>query len=188
MHVRQPTKPSLRPVAILAVGALLAILGAGCTADATSTDPPPPVAVPNAVVPYDGLLAGGQPTDEQLRQAAEAGFVSVINIRTAGETGYLDQAQLVQDLGMRYLHVPVAGLEDLDREAVRRVAAEIERAGGEPVLLHCASGRRVSALVTLKAAWVDGMSREAALEVGRRSRLSAETEKSVVQILDAAGK
>lgn len=42
----------------------------------------PMIEIVNARQPLPGILSGGQPTDQQLREAAEKGFRTVVNLRS----------------------------------------------------------------------------------------------------------
>ena len=99
----------------------------------------------------DRLITGGQPTEEQLREAAREGFTVVINIADFGERNALpDEAGLVRSLGMAYHHIPVAWKNPTaeDFEAFEHLLASL---AGEKVLLHCAANFRVTAFYALYA-------------------------------------
>lgn len=95
------------------------------------------------------------------------GVRTVISLVPAGERPEIDEQMLVTSAGLRFLSVPVAGPADLTRGKVEALAAALQTAGDEPVLIHCASANRVGALMALKAAWLDGQNSEQALEIGR---------------------
>lgn len=95
------------------------------------------------------------------------GVRTVISLVPAGERPEIDEQMLVTSAGLRFVSVPVAGPADLTRSKVEALAAALQTAAGEPVLIHCASANRVGALMALKAAWLDGQSSEQALEIGR---------------------
>lgn len=141
---------------------------AGATAAASLLLP-----ITNARIPMDGLLSGGQPTKEQVEAAAQAGYGTVINMRGAKEPGFEWEAELVEQLGMKYEHIPVTGKESLTREQIVHIDAVLTAALDKgPVLLHCASGNRIGAVIALRAAWVDGMDPEKALAYGKASGMT----------------
>ncbi len=124
----------------------------------------------NAVEPMTGVLAGGQPTAEMLVLAGDEGYKTVINLRDEGEPGTGEQE--VEEAGLRYVSLPIAGAEGLTAEnahAFARVLAEAEL----PAIVHCGSGNRVGALFALKAYFVDGVGAAEALELGRASGLTS---------------
>lgn len=129
------------------------------------------VDLPNAKMPWDQILVGGQPTREQLAEVAAAGYGTVINLRAPGELTEWDEEAVVGSLGMRYVSLPVAGQRDLTEETARRLAEHLEEVGSQPVLIHCASGNRVGAVFALKAFFLDGESKEASMAIGKRSGL-----------------
>ena len=135
--------------------------------------PPGTPAIPNGRVPMDGLLSGGQPTPEHIEQAARAGYRTVINLREPSEPGFAWEAEKVKALGMDYIAFPVAGAASLTRENVERFDAVLDAALAKgPVLLHCGSGNRDGALLALRAAWLDGMDPERAIELGKAAGLT----------------
>jgi len=105
---------------------------------------------PNAVEIMPGVWAGGQPTREQLQAAAEAGVKTVVNMRTLGEEGAWDEREFVEGLGMRFEHIPVAGPPGITPENARLLAAITDDEQTHPLMVHCASGRRISALIALE--------------------------------------
>ena len=125
----------------------------------------PATLVRNGRMPIDGLLTGGQPTDEQLAALRDAGFATVINLRRPNERGTRGEAEKVAELGMSYLSLPVDGVDGLTEENATALAVALENAE-RPVLLHCGSGNRVGALLAVKAFRLDGASPEEALEIG----------------------
>lgn len=129
--------------------------------------------ITNARIPMDGLLTGGQPTQEQIEAAARAGYRTIINMRGAKEPGFEWEAQMVEKLGMKYEHLPVTGKDSLTREKIEHIDAVLTAALEEgPVLLHCASGNRIGAVMALRAAWVDEMDPEKALAYGKASGMT----------------
>ena len=142
-------------------------------------------------VPFhaDGeVLVGAQPTEALLRQFADEGVTTVINVRTGSEMASVsfDEAAIARSLGMVYVEIPLGGNEGFepnDVEALKRALAE--RSKGK-VVLHCAGGGRATQLwvahlvanegLTLdqaqERARASGMLRPSALErlLGRRTR------------------
>ena len=175
-------------LAILAV----AFVGIGCGSDrggATQADPaggttaaaPPdgrvateaPAAadlLPNGREPLPGVITGGQPSREQLEALAAAGYRTVVNLRTADEEMPVSEAD-VTALGMRYVHIPVRGSEDLTTAKAGELGALLADPAARPLAIHCGSGNRVGALLALEAARVEGKPPEEALELGRAAGL-----------------
>lgn len=125
-----------------------------------------PVAIPNARLVQEGLLVGGQPTEEQIRRLAREGYRTIVNLRGPDEEGGWDEAPLSEELGMTFVDVPIASKADLTEANARLLAELLDRPDGFPMLVHCASGNRVGALFALKAFYVDGEPPEEALRKG----------------------
>jgi len=133
----------------------------------------PAIDVPNAVMPFDDLLIGGQPTQEDLRRAADAGYNTVVNLRPDDELPAWYTRRFIEDeLGLRYRQIPVADAEDVTQENAEQLAAIVDNANLRPVLLHCSSGNRVGALFAARAYYLAGEDVEQALQVGRTSGLT----------------
>lgn len=128
--------------------------------------------IEGAMQPRPESLVVGQPQPHELVALERAGVRHVVNARTEGELEAWDEARLLDELGVEYHHIPIAGADDLDPEAVRRFDEILGEIGDEPVLLHCSSGNRIGALFALRAAWIDGKDSETAIEIGRAHGLT----------------
>lgn len=115
----------------------------------------------------DGRYSAGQPTAEQLQTLSAHGIGVVIDLRADSETPELDEAALVRSLGLDYHNLPVGGAAGLTRGNVQALDRLIADAGDRPLLVHCASGNRVGAMMALREAWLRGATSAHALEVGR---------------------
>ena len=105
------------------------------------------------------LITGGQPTADQLRDAAAEGFTAVINLATTNPPYSLDgEGELVESLGMTYDHIPVDWGNPTDADFAAFEAA-MNRLAGEKLLIHCAANYRVTAFYSLYAhkhlGWTD---------------------------------
>lgn len=122
--------------------------------------------------PRPGLHTGGQPTAEQLADFSKQGVRTVIDLRAPGEDRGYDEAAVAGQHGMRYERLPIAGADDLTA-ANAAALKKLLQDGGDNVLLHCASGNRVGALLALMAKQEEGASNEKALELGRQAGLKS---------------
>lgn len=134
------------------------------------TAPPPGMLVPNGRMPFEGVLTGGQPTQAQLEKLADLGYGTVINMRMPGEEGSTDPAA-VEALGMAYVSIPLPGAAGITEENARKLAEALDEAE-HPVLIHCASGNRIGAILGMKAWAVDGRSPQEALEIARSAGIT----------------
>jgi len=105
----------------------------------------------NSIQINDRLLTAGQPTEDQLRAAAEEGFTAVINLVPPGSLNELpDEAGLVRELGLTYVHIPVDWQNPTDGDFDDFVAA-LDRLSNAKLLIHCAANYRVTAFYGLYA-------------------------------------
>lgn len=129
-----------------------------------------------------GLHTGGQPDAADLARLHALGVRTVIDLRGAGEDRGYDEAAEAQRLGMAYVSLPVAGAEGVTLANANALQALLEQ-HGDGVVLHCASGNRVGALLALGAADA-GMPHEQALALGREAGLKS-LEPVVIERLQA---
>ncbi|MBW1906747.1 MAG: hypothetical protein JRJ24_15870 [Deltaproteobacteria bacterium] len=122
---------------------------------------PPLVPIPNARVTKTGLLIGGQPSAEQLKAIGEAGYRTVITLRTHSERA------AVERMGMKFVRIPVAGASGLTEDNARTLGKALGQEDVLPAVLHCATGQRVAALLGLKAFVVDRASATAAIDLAK---------------------
>lgn len=124
--------------------------------------------------PRPGLHTGGQPSEARLEDFAGQGVKTVIDLRGEGEDRGYDEVAATKRLGLRYERLPIEGAEDLTPANAARLKQLLE-SGGNQVLLHCASGNRVGALLALMARQEEGATREQALELGRQAGMKSLT-------------
>ncbi len=130
--------------------------------------------VPNQHCPNLQVICGGQPSSDQLAAFAKERGHTVVNLRTDDEMATLrgwDEGRVVRSLGMRYVRIPVRDETDLTHEACVQLGKAMAPVGGEPIMVHCASGQRVAALMALKSVWIDQQPIEVALQIGRDAGL-----------------
>lgn len=99
----------------------------------------------------DRLITAGQPSEAQLKSAAQEGFTTVVNLATEPPENFSeDEAVLVRSLGMAYYPIPVEWDEPRpsDFEAFEDL---LQKLGAEKTLIHCAANFRVTAFYSLYA-------------------------------------
>ena len=126
--------------------------------------------IPFLFTPQMDVLACGMPDENGLKEAAEFGVKTVVNLCPAAETP-LTEPGTVTALGMDYMVIPVATLQDLNRDNVDKLAAALDSGRGK-VMVHCRSSNRVGALFALKAFWLDGKTEQEAIALGRAAGLT----------------
>lgn len=105
--------------------------------------------IKNFVYISDRLATAGQPTEDQLREIAKAGYEVVINLGLTGTDYALpDESGLVELLGLKYVHVPVQW-ESPSKEALEQFVREMENYKDEKVFVHCAANYRVSCFLAI---------------------------------------
>ena len=123
------------------------------------------------VVPVDGITSLGQPDEAALRIFAASGYVAVIDMRGPDEDrGLDDEPGLIKALGMDYVVFPIEGKEAINVANANKLDALLETFDG-PVLVHCASGNRVGALLALRYS-ADGASDEETLVYGKNAGMT----------------
>jgi protein tyrosine phosphatase (PTP) superfamily phosphohydrolase (DUF442 family) len=97
------------------------------------------------------IITAGQPSEEQLRAVAKAGFNAVINISTNDPRYALpDEEGLVRSLGLQYRYLPVVW-DNPTPENFEQFATAMEQLAGQKTLVHCAANYRASAFYALYA-------------------------------------
>ena len=122
--------------------------------------------------PRPDLFTSGQPSAQQLRDAARSGVTTVIDLRMPHEDRGYDEAAAAEALGLRYVRLPIDGAAGI-REANARTLDRLLRQDPGTTLLHCASGNRAGALLALVRARVQGAPVDDALQFGRDAGLTS---------------
>lgn len=136
--------------------------------------------IPFLASPEVNILTGGQPTNNAWQPLAKAGVTTVINLRSDAEMQGSNEAKLVTQQGMQYIHIPIAGAGDITPENAQRLQQALAQVDGK-VLVHCASSNRVGALLALDAA--NSQTQDEALKYGRSAGLTS-LEGTVKQVLN----
>lgn len=122
------------------------------------------------VSPVDGITSAGQPDKAALEVFTDAGYATVIDMRAEDEDRGFEEAAFVEELGMHYVAFPIASEDDVSFDSARKLDELLVQYPG-PVLVHCASGNRVGALLALRAS-LNGADDEKALQLGREGGLT----------------
>lgn len=128
--------------------------------------------IPGFKQPRPTLIIGGQPEAGAWQDAAEQGVTTVINLRPDAEMAGRDEAAEVARAGLAYRQIPVDGAGDITPANARELWRLVEAAPGT-VIVHCASGNRVGALLAIGAALEGGMSHQDAIDFGKASGLGS---------------
>ncbi|MEP0872569.1 sulfur transferase domain-containing protein [Trichocoleus desertorum AS-A10] len=129
--------------------------------------------------------AAGQVTPEELEQAAQAGFKSVLNVRSPEEQGFLNkEAQIVTSLGLAYANAPLA-IATLDETQLAAIVTELDKLP-KPTLIHCAGGLRASAVALLSIAQQEGLTSEQTIERAQAVGIDLDANPKLKQALEQA--
>jgi uncharacterized protein (TIGR01244 family) len=127
------------------------------------------VAIPNARQPRPQLLTGGRPSPEQLVEAKAAGYAAVISLLPEDVAAQRDAAETA---GLAFRSIPVEGATDLTEDNARKLGEALAKHQGAPVILHCGSGNRAGALLSLSAFYTEGLNAADALRLGQAAGLT----------------
>jgi uncharacterized protein (TIGR01244 family) len=106
------------------------------------------------------VLLAAQPQPEDWAKLVEAGYTTVINLRSDPERSAIEQRN-AEAAGLRYFHRPWPAYE-LEREHVDELAELIEAPDAGRVVFHCRSATRVGLMWLLYRQLHHGWSREQA--------------------------
>ena len=134
------------------------------------------------VLPVDGVTSTGQPDEAALKIFADSGYVAVIDLRAAKEERGIDEATVVEAAGMEYVSLPIASASAINFENATKLDEYLASFDG-PVVVHCAAGNRVGALLALRQSQ-KGDDDETAIAYGKRGGLTR-LEPRVRKVLEA---
>jgi protein tyrosine phosphatase (PTP) superfamily phosphohydrolase (DUF442 family) len=97
----------------------------------------------------DRIATAGQPTIEQYATIAVAGYQIVINLALKDSpNAVVNEAQIVEDLGLEYVHIPV----EWDAPTLADFQIFVNRLDlhlAQNIFIHCAANKRVSVFTYL---------------------------------------
>ncbi|MFN6567248.1 phosphatase [Nostoc minutum NIES-26] len=120
----------------------------------------------NAIRINENLTTTGQVIPQQIKQAIQEGFKSVVNLRSPDELGFCkDEQQVVEALGLHYVNFPLK-LEALNEELITKILTALEQIP-KPAVVHCAAGMRSTGIALLSIAIEEGLTPEQTLAKAR---------------------
>jgi len=103
----------------------------------------------NFVPVSDSLATGGQPSEQQVQDVAQAGFEVVVNLGLLDPRYCLaDEAGLARSLGLEYHHIPV-DFKAPQPDDLRKFFEVMDASREKKTFVHCAANYRVSSFVAL---------------------------------------
>jgi uncharacterized protein (TIGR01244 family) len=110
------------------------------------------------------VACAGATSADAVPEIKKMGFVSIINLRLATETGAEVEKEeaAAKAAGLRYFHVPFDGKPN--PEAANKFLEAITTPGAEPAFIHCGGGNRAATMWLIKRLVVDGWDQERAVK------------------------
>jgi len=140
---------------------------------------------PNVSTFDNRFYFAGQPDEDALKQFADFGVKTVINLRSNQELAGpgFDEKEAVEETGMTYVHAPMDP-EVPDPSTLWKITSALETADDTPVLVHCSDSNRAGAVWSLYAAYRGNLSEDEAIAEGKDAGMrEPATEKAVREAL-----
>ena len=120
----------------------------------------------------DHVYRGAQPTPQGFSNLNKLGIKLVIDLREPGDRSALEN-KIVTAAGMKYISVPMYGMETPSNESVRKALALLEDASTGPVFVHCKRGAdRTGGVIACYRIEHDGWKNDKALVEARSMGMS----------------
>jgi len=111
-----------------------------CAGALLAADRPQVAGVSNFHQVDERVYRGAQPTGQGFGNIARLGVKTVVDLRVAGEHSLADEKRVVENLGMRYVSMPMRKLvAPTDAQITALLALLLDSAAG-PVFIHCRRG------------------------------------------------
>ncbi|MCX6544941.1 MAG: sulfur transferase domain-containing protein [Acidobacteria bacterium] len=113
----------------------------------------------------DTFACGGAMKPEAAAELKKRGYNAVVNFRPSDEEGanVASEKEAVEKAGMKFIHAPFRHTDANFQSAVDTFLAAVKDPANRPMLFHCASGGRASAMWFFKRVLVDGWTIDKAL-------------------------
>ena len=133
----------------------------------------------------ESIATSGQPTKEQFSAIKDSGYQTIVNLALPTSTNALpDEKQVVENLGMQYVHIPVIW-ENPTLEDLEQFFSVMKANATQKTFVHCAANMRVSAFMYLYRRIHDCMSdREAKKYLDRIWQPNETWQKFIAQVLE----
>ncbi len=113
------------------------------------------------------LYRGAQPTVDGLRNLANLGVKTIIDLRHGRERAD-NEERAAEALGLRYISVPMKGLEAPTTQQIESLLSVLNAADQGPVFVHCREGKdRTGTVIACYRIAHDHWSNDKALEEAR---------------------
>jgi uncharacterized protein (TIGR01244 family) len=111
------------------------------------------------------IACGGALSPEAFAALKQAGFKSIVNLRSESESGanVAEERKAAEAAGFRYIHLPFASATP-DASKFDEFLKAFALPENQPMMLHCASGGRASMFWAVKRVMVDGWTVDKAMD------------------------
>jgi len=99
----------------------------------------------NKITAFGDIYLAGQPSQQDLAILKAKGIKTVICLRHPKELNW-DEAVATEHAGMKYVHAPFSGAQQLTPEVFEKVIQVFRDKRSGPTLLHCGAANRVGAI------------------------------------------
>lgn len=123
----------------------------------------------NRVAPH--VATAGVLKEDSIAQAKQLGFKLIVDLRQPDEEGVDEEKLLAEQIGVRYMHLPLASDETVWRQ-IEVIESILTDSANYPVLIHCGSANRAAAAWTLYRTR-NGVDAVTAIEEGRAAGLKS---------------
>ena len=113
------------------------------------------------------FCTGGQPRVEHYAMLKSKGVKTVLNLRQPTEHRADEEKQLVEELGMKYVNIPV-NYQTPTPESVDEFLKITDDKASRPMFVHCTAAIRAGAYWAIRRVLRDGMTWEAALDEAKK--------------------
>jgi len=118
------------------------------------------------------VYRGAQPTPQGFSNLQKLGIKVVVDLREPGDRSAFEN-KIVTAAGMKYVSVPMYGMETPSNDSVRKVLALLEDTSSGPVFVHCKRGAdRTGGVIACYRIEHDGWKNDKALVEARSMGMS----------------
>jgi protein tyrosine/serine phosphatase len=104
--------------------------------------------LPNFYKINETFYRGGQPTESGVKQLAERGIKTIVNLRGKNNNHFDKEETWAKANGIKYIHVPLSNWFASSDEKIQTILDEIQKPENQPVFVHCKRGADRTGTVT----------------------------------------
>ena len=130
------------------------------------------------------ISVGGIPDEAGIKDLAQKGFKTVVDLRTGEEISNHDEPRLAQSMGIRYIHLPVKG-DGLSENKLSMFYRAVFDEKKYPVYIHGSKWIKPLALLLTVAALKDGKTVVDILEDAKKLNAPKEDAPKVLKFVEA---